>query len=361
MKYIYRLTIILLLVPGVLWATNEPQRKRHEKSKTIKKSFDVNRNATLSISNKYGDINVTTWNQNRIEIDVKITVKGNDVDRVEERLEKIDVEFDNTSNMVKAKTILGNSRSNWSLWGRKKNLSYKINYTVKMPVTNHVNLSNDYGGISLNELEGDANINCDYGKISIGDLKGEDSNINLDYCSNSTINSMVNGTVTVDYSRITIENAGNIRLDADYSTVKFKTMESLAFNTDYGNVEVDKVTSASGNGDYTGFRFGTITKKLKLSSDYGSIRVGNLEKGFESVVIDSEFAGIKIGISPGNSFSFSVDLQYARFKKEKSKVDLIKSIEKNSKKYYEGNYGKENSNSKVTIKSQYGSVHFYEN
>lgn len=360
MKSICKLAILLLLVPSIVFANNDKDKKKHEKSKTISKSFDVNSNASLEIYNKYGDINVTAWNQNTVEIDVKITVKGNDLDDVEDRLEKIRVEFNGSKSLVEAKTMIG-GKNNWGFWKKSKNISYKINYTVKVPVTNNVSLNNDYGSIRLDEIEGNAEINCDYGKVVLGDLKGKDSSINLDYCSSSTIDSMNDGDINVDYSKIAIDKAGSVDVSTDYSTVKFKQIDDLTCSADYGGVEAENVSTAIVSGDYTGFRFGTITKKLKLSSDYGSVRVKNLANGFDSVDIDSEYAGIKIGIEPGTNFNFVIDLQYAGFKRSDSKVDLQKSIVKNSKKYYEGTYGKGSSNSKVTIKSEYGSVSFYEN
>lgn len=359
MKAIYKLTILLLLVPSIVLANNNGDKKKHEKSKSISKSFDVNSNATLGIYNKYGDINVTSWDKNTVEIDVKITVKGNDLDDVEDRLEKIDVEFNASKSLVEARTTIG--KNSWNIFKKNKNISYKINYTIKMPVSNNVKLNNDYGSIRLDEVEGNAEINCDYGKVTLGDLKGNDSSINLDYCSSSTIDSMKDGAINVDYSRISIDKATTVNLSTDYSTVKFKEVDNLTCSADYGGVEVENVASAVMNGDYTGFRFGTITKKLKLNSDYGSVRVKNLANGFESVNINSEYAGIKIGIEPGTNFNFVIDLQYAGFKRSDSKVELFKSIVKNNKKHYEGVYGKGGSNSKVTIKSEYGSVSFYEN
>lgn len=360
MKSLYKLTLLLLFIPAIAFSSNETDKKKHEKSKSINKSFDVNSNATLSINNKYGDVNVTTWNKNTIQIDIKITVKGNDLDDVEEQLEKINVEFNASKSLVEAKTLF-RRKNNWGFWNKNKKMSYEIDYTVKMPITNNANLSNDYGNISLNELEGEANINCDYGKIHIGDLKGKNSQINLDYCSSSTVNSMKDGSINVDYSKLTIENAETVKLNTDYSTIKLKKLDQLTFNADYGGVEVEQAASVSGNGDYSSLKFGTITKSLKLKSDYGSIRIKNLEKGFDFVDIDSEYAGIRIGISPNNNFNFVVDLQYAGFKRNNSKIEMYERIVKNTKKYYRGVYGKGKSDSKVTIRSEFGSVSFNEN
>lgn len=355
-----KITLLLLLIPSIVLANNGVKKKKHEKSKSISKSFNVNSDATLEVYNKYGDINVTSWDQNRIEIDVNITVKGSDLDDVEERLEKINVEFDGSSSLVTARTRIG-AKNNWSFWKKSKNISYKINYTVKMPVTNNVKLNNDYGRIMLDEIEGDADISCDYGKIEIGDLKGDNSNISLDYCKSSSIESMKDGDISVDYSGLTIDKAKDVDLSTDYSSITIKEVDDLVFSADYGSVTVDNAVSARGSSDYTGMKFGTITKKLNLSADYGSIRVKNLANGFESVDINSEFASIKLGIEAGTSFDFVVDLQYAGFRRNDSKIDMRKSIVKNTKKYYEGTYGKSGSGSKINIRSEYGGVSFNEN
>jgi len=361
MKSFHKLTIILLLIPTLTFGIGKTNKKRHEKSKKIAKSFTVNNDATLSIDNKYGDINITTWAKNSIEIDVEITIKGDDVGDVEDQLEKIDIEFNDSPNLVEAKTIFKKNKSSWSWWGKSKKISYKIIYTVKMPISNNVKLANDYGAISLSELNGEASINCDYGKISIGDLRGNNTDINLDYCSTSTINSMKDGNINIDYSKLTIESATDLKLNADYSSFKLAKATNLDFNIDYGSLVVNEITNATGNGDYTALKFGTVKKNLKVKSDYGSIKIENLANGFESVTIDSEYAGIKIGTSATNNFSFIIDLQYAGFKRNNDNVELLKSIVKNSKKYYEGIYGKGNSNSKIIIKSEYGSVTFSEN
>ncbi|QMU65906.1 MAG: hypothetical protein GKR88_17585 [Flavobacteriaceae bacterium] len=360
MKYIYKTTILLFLIP--LASLGNHHKKKHEKSKSIHKEFKVNANAKVSVNNKYGTIKVTTWNKNVVEIDIKITVKGNDIDNVEDKLEAIDVTFSNTSDFVNAKTIIGSKKTNWSWWGKHKKINYQIDYLVKMPITNEVNLSNDYGAISLDEINGNATINCDYGKITIGDLKGNTNSINLDYCSESTIHSMTNGFINTDYSKLVVDTAQKIDLNTDYSTIKFEKLTNLSFNADYGSITVGESDTVAGNGDYTGLKFGTITGSLKIRSDYGYIKIQDLANGFDFIDINSEYAGIKIGTSPSNNFNFTIELQYAGFKQKNSpNITLYKSISKSHKKYYEGVYGKGKPTSKMIIKSEFGSVSFKEN
>ncbi|TVZ55391.1 hypothetical protein OD91_0638 [Lutibacter sp. Hel_I_33_5] len=354
MKNIYKTFLFALLIPAISFGFNI-DKKKQEKSKTIKKEYSVNSDATVLIDNKYGNINVTTWNKNKVEIEVKITVKGYDLDRVEEKLESIDVNFNASASLVEAKTIIEGKRNNWSWWGKSKNISYKINYTIKMPESNNVDLDNDYGNIYLDKLSGKGYINCDYGKIEIGELRNDVNKINLDYCSRSTISYMKNGNVNIDYSKLTIDESGDVKLNTDYSTTEFGKVNNINFNADYGNVSIDEVNTVKGNSDYTSMRFGTLSKSLVVDTDYGSIKIKKLKKGFEKIDISSQYAGVTIGLEPGNSFNFIIDLQYAGLSSD-GNFDFYKKIVKSSKKYYEGTYGKGKSNSTIRINSQYGGV-----
>lgn len=356
-KSIYKITLLFLLIPLISFANTETKPK-HEKSRTVKKEYSVSNDATVSINNKYGNVNFITWNKNKVEITVKITVKGNDLSTVEKKLRNIEIVFNANSNMVSAKTRVEKSSRGWSFWGKSKNTSYKINYTVKMPKSNNVKVSNDYGNVMLNEIDGSADINCDYGKITLGDLNNSDNTINIDYSKGSSINFMKSGYINADYSKLTVDKTDKVKINSDYSTVNIGSANIVTYNSDYGTVRVDDAEDITGNSDYVSIRFGTVRKNLNIKAGFGSIKIKELANGFNKAEITSEYAGITIGTKPNNNFNFIVDLQYASLRYNEDNVDMRKSIRKSSKKYYEGTYGKGNSNSKLIIKSEYGSIKF---
>ncbi|WP_299061595.1 hypothetical protein [uncultured Polaribacter sp.] len=358
MKFIFKIALFLTFIPFVAFANTDD--KKHERTKTISKSYAVNENAKVIINNKYGDLNITTWNKNSVEIEVKITVKGDDLDEVESKLNSIKIDFNATESMVEAETIFGEKKSNWSWWGKSKNTNYKVNYIIKMPKTNAVDLDNDYGSIYLGNLIGNAIINCDYGKISLGELSAENNDINLDYCSSSTIAYMKSGEIDADYSKLVIDNSENLKINADYSTIKLDKAKTVDFNLDYGSITINDAENIDGNSDYVALRFGTVRKQLSVNTDYGSLTIKNLKKGFEKIDITGQYTGIKITVEPNISFMFTIDLQYSGFKRDDDKIELYKSISKSTKKYYEGKYGLGNSNAKININSQYGSVRIEE-
>ncbi|WP_143032095.1 hypothetical protein [Tenacibaculum sp. MAR_2009_124] len=355
MMKLFKITLILALFTAMSYANNTPEVKRHEKSKTIRKEFSVNKNATLFIDNRYGNVNVTSWDQNRIEIDVKITVKGGSLSNVNDKLNGIDVAFQSSKDLVKAKTIIENNKSSWSWW-KKNNTSFKIHYTVKMPITNNADFHNKYGNIELDELKGKSNINCDYGNIEIGKLHNTDNIIEINYCGSSEIDYMHSGNISADYSTLKIDKSKKLKVSSDYSTMKVGNVESINFNSDYGSVVIRDAANILGNSDYAGVKIGTIRKNLTVDTDYGSVKIQNIKKGFEEINIEGSYAGIKLGTDADNNFKFNVSLSYAGFNYPSDKVNMTKSIKKSSKKYYEGAFGNNSSNSSINIKSSYGGV-----
>jgi len=358
MKKLLNIIIVLFFIPIALNAT-EIDKFKHEKSKTIKKEFTVNADALMKINNRYGNVDVISWDGNRIVIDVKITVSGNDEDKVVNRLDMIDVEFENSRSEVSAKTVIQKKSSGWSWsWWRNNNVNYQIDYKIKVPVTNSVNLTNDYGNISLNEIKGDAKLNCNYGKIIIGELYSDNNEININYTNDSSIGLMNGGTINANYSKFTIEEAENIRLNADYTTSAFENIKNLNYNCDYGSLRVDKASSVVGNGDYLSVKLGAISKEVKMEADYGSISIEELQNGFDIVTVNGDYCGVKIGI-PNVPFDFILNLSYGNFKHDEGKFELTKQIVKSSTKYYEGYFKSQNSGSTIKINSDYGGVTFF--
>ena len=355
MKQPFKNLFIALLLPGLMFASNDPHKGRHTKEKKYNQQFEVNADAELSIDNSYGNLDIITWDQNRIEIEVTVTVNGDNLKKVEQKLNEIDVTFEGSSNFVKAKTHFNRSRSWFNL--NSSNVNIKVNYKVKMPLSNSVDLSNDYGAINLNRLEGRAHISCDYGKVTIGELLAENNSLNFDYTHHSTIGYMKSGKINADYSDFVLDKIETLELNADYTDSEINTVKTINYNCDYGKVIINHGGYIKGNGDYITQRIGSVHGNLTLKSDYGSIKIGRLTKGAKQVNINSEYASINIGYDANYNFDFKIELKYANLKGDNDFTKENTRIE-NSSKFYSGYRGSKNSGNYIRINSEYGSVKF---
>lgn len=207
------------------------------------------------------------------------------------------------------------SSKSWNLWGKNNSVSIKIDYFIKLPVSNNVQLSNDYGNIIIDKLEGRADLDLDYGNLHIGELSNAENNINMDYAGKSSVDYMNNGTVNVDYSTLHIEKSGNVNLNADYSHLSYGTVENLDFNCDYGTLKIGTSGDISGSSDYMHSTIGSLNGSGRFNTDYGSLKIGNLESKFGTIEVESKYAHVSFGVSSNVAFNFNADLNYTGFKK----------------------------------------------
>ena len=362
MKTIYfRLLLVLVLVPALGFSGND-FNGRYTKEKKITRKFNVSPNALLRVNNSYGNVDVTTWNQNRIEIEVTIITNGNDEEKVIQKLREIDVDFSSSSSLVSAKTLFEREDKSWwsDLFGSSSNVSMEINYTIKAPVKNNVDLTNDYGNIRLDRLEGNATINCDYGRIFIGDLRGNNNILNFDYTRSSTINFIKRGKINADYSEYTIDEAETLEIQADYTESRIGKVENIRFNCDYGGVFIEKLRSLKGQGDYVGVKLGSVYNSVHLEMDYGSLTIEKVMKGVQDIDIETDYTSVKIGYDRTAPFNFQVSTSYGGVKgiDGNSNFQVNKRRQSGSDNYYEGYHLSGNSGGNIKVNSSYGSVTF---
>lgn len=354
----FKLAITMLLFPLLVLAGNGWKGK-HTKEKKINKEFSVSSTATLDVDNSYGNLDITTWDENRIVIEVTITTNGNNEEKVQKKLDQIDVKFNSSGDRVSAETIFNKNKSSWWNWGNN-NVNMKINYVIKMPMSNNVKLSNDYGSINLDKLEGRADISCDYGKITTKELMADNNRLSFDYTNNSYFEYIKSGEINADYSGYTVSKSKNLDINCDYTKSIIEVAENVEYNNDYGSLKIEKVNNVEGNGDYLTMRLGDVYGNVSVDADYGSFKIDNMAATAGNIDIKSDYMKITIGYESGYSFDFELDLEYASLRGDDG-FEFSKKIVKSSDKYYKGHNGKANSGNRINITSDYGSVNFDRN
>jgi hypothetical protein len=322
-------------------------------SKEIHREIAVNPDVLVEIKNQFGDLNISSWDENKVVIDVLVTVKGSNQKRIDEKLEEIEIVFNLSPELVSVRTQI---EEGWGFkWFNSGKLRYKIDYSVKLPRSSSVDLENDYGTLLLNELYGRAKISCDYGKLLIGDLHHENNLLSFDYTSNSTVDFIKGGEIRADYSGFEIMEAGSISLEADYSNSKFLTIERLGFKNDYGKLSIDQINTLEGRGDFLTVQVGTLYKRAELNQEFGSIRIDHINPTANLISVDSEYTGITLGIDPEWDFTYKINLEFASLKSAYPLQHLIQR-EQSTEKTYKGYSKNETSTNSILIESEFGSV-----
>lgn len=347
MKQHYRSLFILLLIPFLGFSIENDFN--YTKQKNISKAYIVNSDATLAVENSYGTILVTTWNEDKIELDITIKVSGDNEKWVNQRINDIDIDINALKAIISAKTILGNS----GYQNQGRNNSFEINYNLKIPKNGSVKLTNKYGNIITTDLFANVDINCKYGKIILGKLWNQ-STIQIDYCSNSVINYVKNGTLNAKYSNLKIMEVDKLDLVSDYTDIEIDDCNVLKYESKYGKIKVKNIKTLDASGNYLTIRLGEVFENLKLNTKYSSLKIDSINERANKISIVSGYTGIAIGFDANFAFDFSISLKYANFKYG-NELDFYTKEEISNSKKYTGFYKKKDNNN-LTIISDYGSI-----
>jgi len=348
----FKIFLVFLLIPFLGFSNDD---FTFSKQRVINRAYVVNSDAGINIDNSYGNIFVTTWNEDKIEIEVLIKVSGDNENWVNQRFESIDVNFTALKNMVTAKTVFNNNVSR----NNGKNNNFQINYTIKIPKNGTATLVNKYGGISTTDLYSTTDITCKYGKLNLGSLNGNSNKIEMGYCSKSSAEYLKNANIVSRYSGIKVEKASKIDLISDYSDIEIVEGNDVKYTSRYGSVKVGKVNSLDAVGHYLTINIGSIVNELKLYAKYSGVTIDAIQAKAKNINIVSGYTGVNIGFQPNYSFDFDITVKYGDFKYD-SDLNVNSREETNVSKKISGYYKKKGEN-RITVTSDYGNVKLYKN
>ncbi|HTQ27995.1 MAG TPA: hypothetical protein VMI35_07700 [Puia sp.] len=284
-----------------------------EKKKNISKTYNVTSNDKLSIENSFGDVVISTWDKNVIQVDIEIGAKANSDQKAQEMLDKIQVSDQQSGGLISFKTDVGDINNNN---GKKhKNEDYGddrrfyIDYQVHMPAVNRLRLENSFGKTTVPDMKGEVNLTSKFGSLTAGKLDNVDE-IDVEF-GTADIGPVNNGNISFKFNskshianvagsvKLKCEFSGDVQFGVDnnvreltvlesYSTVKMMVGKGLSasfdVHTSFGNFvnRTDYDIRESGDDDdQYGPRFdkdfsgkaGDGKAKIKIKSSFGKVRL----------------------------------------------------------------------------------------
>jgi hypothetical protein len=304
-----------------------------EKSKKIIRSYPVDVNDKLSVNNQYGTVSVHTWAKNEVKVEIEIKAYESSESGAENLLESVDISELREGNLIRFKTNF--EKTSLNFWSRVKNgqeerRGVQVNYQVYMPTKNPLEISNRYGKTEIDDFMGPVYISSSYGSFNSGRLDNAANQVKVSYGS-ASIESFINGNLSVAYGGLTINQAAKLN-----ATIK------------YGKASIAKL-SQGGN--------------FNLSYTSG-FKIDQVDSSVKNLNVNSSYSSVSLGLEEGANFDFDVTVNYARFNYNNNQVNLIETLSSYDKarswspsKNYKGQIGK-GSDSRIIIKSNYGTVKF---
>ncbi|WP_316786050.1 hypothetical protein [Pedobacter frigiditerrae] len=336
------------------------------KAKTFTKSFSIDKNDKINLSNQFGSIVIKTWDKNEIKVDADIKSYAKTEEEAQKLLDDVSIEATKSGDLVSYKTEMGSRNGNWgssikngkTIWRRE----VKVHYTVYMPANNSLSASQQYGNITMGDFSGPTSIKVQYGNFVAGDLNNGNNYVNVQYGA-ANIKEANSLKIKHQYgSGVTIGTVGTLDIDVQYSAVNITSVKGAAsIKHQYGGgIKIGSVSGAMNvNTQYTSVKVGSLNGNLTSRAQYGSVNIDGIEAG-KDVDVDAQYASVNLGFATNYNANFDVKTSYAGFKygsnvtaKREGGDDRSYSQDKN----YNGQIGKGGS-VRVIVKAQYNSVTF---
>lgn len=246
-KFTCSLFALALALPPVFAQHDGDSKTKYEflKTKAVNKTYTVSASDKLNISNSFGKVEVHTWNKNEIKVDVLVEVSSNKEALAQKIIDGISVSNNQSGNEITFKTSINGANNS-----KGERSSMSVDYSIYMPESNPLKLSNEFGATVVPGMKGTVELTSKFGSLDAGVLT-DVKKINVEFGS-TTIESVTNGTVHVSYSKATLQKVGgNVKLDFDFcGGVKVNldnSLTGLELNSSYStiNLRPDAGLSAS--------------------------------------------------------------------------------------------------------------------
>jgi len=297
--------------------------------KNYSKTYPVDANDGLSISNRYGKVIVTTWARSEIKVDVQIKVGASDQDVAQKLLDNVTISDSKDGNNVSFSTNIGDLKSSWTsiFSGNTGNHHIEINYTVYMPAKNDLTIDNRYGPIEIPDMDSKVTINSAYGSFKGGALNKESS-------------------IRVKYGNADIESVDNCAIDVGY-----------------GNLNVGSANKIAANISYSGIKIGRLHESGAINIKYGGgVQLDNVERSVNDLAINASYTNVNIGLASDENANFAVQTHYGDFNYDGHDVTITEKTPDDGHPHFTKNYkgylGKSGSDKNISINASYGNVKF---
>lgn len=296
----------MLFIPGLSIYAHQ-----FERDKTFSERFKILPKTEISVYNKYGNIYVKSWDQAEVKFDIKVVVKGTNVDRVNKIIRNIDANFSSSDSIVSCHTILSSEKS--KIFADLSELITKgsdihIDINVYLPSGNSLTIYNKHGNIYFKKHAGLLNIKLIHGSLKADKFSGK---LQLELSTaNASIIHLANAEIKCSEAFLNFRNVGKANIDSKYSRIKCDKARELILiskrdNFYLGNIEHIKGESVSSN-----IQLDQLSNSLDLETKYGELVVDKIVPSFKEFNLNSLSTNITAIFDEKSTYE--IQLEYNR-------------------------------------------------
>ncbi len=337
-----KIVLLVLLMIGFSMHSQETLTKK------IEKTFKMTNAGELHLNNKYGNIIVNGWEQNRIKLTINIKVTNKKKDKAKGILDRIDTDIKEAGNFISITSeISDKSKSLFSRYFNKVNpfdldkSDVEINYTIYMPINAEIDLTNKFGDVILENWTGKLKANLQHGDLWVNESI-TNANIDIKF-GKLRAKSITYGSISVKNGNISIEESKDLLLKSSGSTIDIGNVTDLELVSSKDEISIEHVDVMHGELMFSNAEINEINSNIDLIMRVAELRVSKINQSDAVITINQESSDINLNIS-GLAFKLDATLEQGLLRLPKTFYNINTTMLDKGKRIRKVNaiYGKVN-------------------
>ncbi|SHK96458.1 hypothetical protein SAMN04488028_11438 [Reichenbachiella agariperforans] len=359
------LWLAIVLTPSLLaWAQPVQQL-----TKTVSSSYAVTKNTTVDLSNKYGQILISTWKEDSVVVNVTITAYEKSNEAIGKLMDRVMVDVHYFGGFVTVKTILDKNSSllkeRWnSLMDDSKTLTNKnkisIDYKVTIPEGSTLVLENKFGDVYISGRVSSPNIS-----MAHGDLKAHvfDGLTRMDMSFGKiNVKQIDQGFLNLRSADLVLQTTGDLDLTSSSSVVNINEVNNMKLDSRNDKVIINHIQMLRGTSSFTDMKIERLDGFVNYHLKYGEVVISNVQSAFSNLDIQSDSGDINVTFDPGAYVSMNITGSQDNLYLSKNLLQLDRTVidEKDKIVTLIGSAGlKKDVQSSVNLSSNSGDIFVY--
>jgi hypothetical protein len=254
-------TLVTIIVSCLLSQDMMAEKAVITDSKTWTKSFTVNTDAQLNLRCRESDVKITTWDQNRVEVSVTLSVEAFDQEELDKMLEAF---APNISGNLSGVNIQNPDCTSEQVTNRHTKIkinnqiikvkSYRYNFNIKMPRLNHLSAKTRFSIVDLGNHKGNVNLELYECTINASEINTPSGNMDL------------------KFSQGILGSARELKLNTYESDLSLDVVRILTMDAKFSDLEFEQVRDARVTAYESDLDLG-ITHTVELKHNFGSFEI----------------------------------------------------------------------------------------
>nr|WP_299346361.1 hypothetical protein [Allomuricauda sp.] len=316
-------------------------------SKTVEESFALNSNGELQLENKYGNITLTGWEQDRVSVKIEIKVNHRKRDNAKDLLRRINPEIKSSNGYVSIVSKISNKNTGWfaDFFNRTNPIDsdrshVQIDYEVFLPKKAKLKVTNRFGDVLIEGWSGSLNTLIEHGDLWIGeDLNKADIILKFGKVRARNLNY---ASLNLKNGELDMEDSRSLRLNSSGTEMKMGMVNSLELYSNKDDIAIAEAGTIYGDLKFSTVNLDGLAQDADLTMKIADFRVRQIIQPETSITLEQESSDISLTISDfSHRFEATLEQGVVRLPKsfENVKSDMLDKGRKLRK--IEATYGKE--------------------